>query len=158
MGPHYFNDGTLTAVTLANQFLWVTNGCESIGCEVQGAALDAGGCNARFVEEFFRDLRKLGCESWLDEEDCSIVNPWDLKRKIFIWFCITHLMKSFRGQILASQLGGAKAFVTEYGVPFGWKMTLDLYRRAQCMSQSSDDAHNLIRFTEAVAYHACTYC
>ena len=81
MGPHYFNDGTLTAATLANQFLWVTNGCESIGCEVQGVALDAGGCNARFVEEFFRDLRS---ESWLDEEDCSIVNSWDLKRKIFI--------------------------------------------------------------------------
>ena len=59
LGPFFFNDGTLSGATLANQFLWVTIGCETIGCEVLAVALDAGGCNARFVKEFFCELKNL---------------------------------------------------------------------------------------------------
>ena len=126
VGPFFFNDGTLSGATLANQFLWVTIGCETIGCEVLAVALDAGGCNARFVEEFFHELKKLTYESWMEEDDCCIVNPWDLKRKIFVWFCITHLMKAFRNQLYASQPGGSRGFQDKDDVPFGWGLVYDM--------------------------------
>ena len=76
MGPFFFNDGNLTAATIANQFYFVVMGLESIGCELLGVSMDAGGCNARFAEEFFRELKKLRHESWLEDEDCYAVNFW----------------------------------------------------------------------------------
>ena len=88
----------------------------------------------------------------MEEDDCCIVNPWDLKRKIFVWFCITHLMKAFRNQLYASQPGGSRGFQDKYDVPFGWGLVHDLYKKVCCMSQSSDNPHNLSQFTEAVAY------
>ena len=95
-------------------------GLESIGCELLGVSMDAGGCNARFAEEFFRELKKIGHESWLEDKDCYSGNFLDPSRRIYVWFCITHLMKAFRNAPLASQHGGARFFEDKRGVTFGW--------------------------------------
>ena len=58
VGPFYFNDGNLSGATIFNQFLFVVMALESIECQVLGVSIDAGGCNARFAEEFFRSLKK----------------------------------------------------------------------------------------------------
>ena len=112
VGPFFFNDGNLSGATVANQFHFVVMGLESIGCELLGVSMDAGGCNARFAEEFFRELKKLGHKSWHEDDDCYSVNFWDPSRRIYVWFCITHLMKAFRNALLASQHGGARFLKT----------------------------------------------
>ena len=83
MGPFFFNDGNLTAATIANQFHFVVMGLESIGCELLGVSMDAGGCNARFAEEFIRGLEKFGYDSYLEDDDCYSVNFWSLDRRIY---------------------------------------------------------------------------
>ena len=60
--PFYFNDGILSGATIANQFLFVVTGLEFIRCQVLGVSMDVGGCNARFAEEFFCSLKKMGYE------------------------------------------------------------------------------------------------
>ena len=125
VGPFYFNDGNLSEATISNQFLFVVTGLESIGCQVLGVLMDAGGCNARFVEEFFPSLKKMGYGSWLEVEDCCCTNFWSLNRKIFVWFCITHLMKAFRNTLEGSQPGGPRALEDKNDVLFGWAFTFN---------------------------------
>ena len=151
MGPFFFNDGTLTGATIANQFMFVVMGCESIGCQILGTSMDAGGCNARFVDKFVRSMKTMGNESWLDKDQCCVTNFWDLQRLIFFWYCVTHLMKSFRGQLEGSQEGRANCFNIS-GVNFGWNYIHAMYEEIHTTTLGSDITQNLPRITEAAAY------
>ena len=111
VGPFYFNDGNLSGATISNQFLFVVTGLESIGCQVLGVLMDAGGCNARFAEEFFRSLKKIGYGSWLQVEDCCCTI-------FFVWFRITHLRKAFRNALEGGQPVGPQTLEDKNDVPF----------------------------------------
>ena len=80
VGLFYFNDGNLSRATISNQFLFVVTGLESIGCQILGVSMDAGGYNAKFAEEFFHSLKKMGYGSWLEVEDYCCTNSWSLNQ------------------------------------------------------------------------------
>ena len=71
--------------------------------------LDAGGDNARFVS-MVSELKRLGTNIWIDDEQCYAKNVKDPSRRIYFWYCCTHLFKSWRGQLLTSSAKGKKAF------------------------------------------------
>ena len=104
---------------------------------------DAGGCNARFAEEFIRGLEKFGYDSYLEDDDCYSVNFWSLDRRIYVWFCVTHLMKAFRNALLASCLEGVRFFMDLYDVSFGWAIVKDIYGKVLAMAGESDVPFNL---------------
>jgi hypothetical protein len=90
---------------------------------VLGIVSDAGGSNASFVVRL-RNGKQLK-KRWLEEEDCFILNPFDKSRRIYFWFCITHLMKSMRGQLLASQQDRSRSLLNKNDTPLGWQVLID---------------------------------
>ena len=99
----FYNDGSLTGDTLLNQFDNVTLCCESIGSKVYGLVLDAGGNNAKFTRRLRNDSNFANDATWIDEELCYTKNIFDPDRRIYFWFCATHLIKAMRNQLVASQ-------------------------------------------------------
>ena len=130
MAGFWFNDGSITGDTIFNQFLNVLTSLESIGCRVLGIVSDAGGPNASFVLRL-RSMKNFDKEIWLNEDECYVLNPYEPSRRIYFYFCVTHLLKSMRGQLHASQQGKSKAFKDEDGTPFGWGVLVDLYNNMQ---------------------------
>ena len=53
------------------------------------------------------------------------------ERRIYFWYCSTHLFKAWRGQLLASSPKGKKAFKDKYGTDFGWEYIQKKYRELQ---------------------------
>ena len=74
-----------------------------------------------------RDQKRLKGAAWLDENTCSIEHVVDPNRKIFLWFCTTHVLKAMRNQLLSSSQTGKKAFQGENGVEFGWAFIEELH-------------------------------
>ena len=110
-GEFFLNDGSLTGETLLNQFLNVLFKCESVGSQILGLVMDAGGSNAHFMDLLSNLTHtKMGHRSWLDDNECYIQNPWCPQRRIYFWFCITHLFKAIRNQLWASQQTGSNGF------------------------------------------------
>ena len=86
-GEFFLNDGSLTGKTLLNQFLNVLFKCESIGSQILGLVMDAGGSNAHFMDLLSNLTQKeMGHRSWLDDNKCYIQNPWCPRRRIYFWF------------------------------------------------------------------------
>ena len=104
VGEFYFNNGTLTGKTILNQFTNVVLSCEAIGSQVLGLVLDAGGSNANFIN-LLRDGETLTTASWINDQECYISNPRYPSRRIYFWFCVTHLFKAFWNQLYASCIG-----------------------------------------------------
>ena len=123
MAGFWFNGGSLTGDTILNQFVHVVLSLETIKCRVLGIVSDAGGSNASFVVRL-RNGKQLK-KRWLEEEDCFILNPFDKSRRIYFWFCITHLMKSMRGQLLASQQDRSRSLLDKNDTPLGWQVLID---------------------------------
>jgi len=139
----FYNDGSLTGGTLLRQFDHVTVCCESIGSKVYGLVLDAGGNNAKFTSRL-RDDKKLDDEAtWIDEELCYTPNPVDPTRRIYTWFCMTHLLKAMRNQLFASQQNGSKSFIDKHGTSFGWAFIVKLNQVLQ--DEKMGDDNNLKR-------------
>ena len=115
--------------------------------------MDAGGSNARFVECYQRNLAPMPkVDSWLNDEDCHIKNPAAPERRIYIWFCITHLFKAVRNALLHSQQGGSRAFLDANDCPFGWTRLIEFYNDLKNLPRGEKNANNLPRFTESVVY------
>ena len=123
----WFNDGTLSGDTLFNQFMNVVLSLESIGCAVLGVVQDAGGSNASFVMRLRKGKSISSKDLWLDEKDCYVINFYDTSRRIYFYFCVTHLSKSMRGQLLASQAGHSKAFRDADGTALGWAVLIEFF-------------------------------
>ena len=100
--------------------------CESINARVYGVVLDAGGGNSKFASRLRGNKRFSGTATWLEEDLCFTQNIFDPHRRIYIWFCLTHLLKAMRNQLLASQQCGSKLFLDEVGIPFGWPYIIKL--------------------------------
>ena len=147
---HFFNNGSLTGETLARQYNQVVRNCESISSEVYGVCLDAGGNNARFVS-MVSELKRLGTNIWIDDEQCYAKNVKDPSRRIYFWYCCTHLFKSWRGQLLTSSAKGKKAFKDKYDTNFGWNFVRKMYDEVTELKKASDGkiSHN-IRLCEKV--------
>ena len=149
----FFNNGSLTGDTIFNQFLGVVLKCEAIGCQVLGCVMDAGGSNARFVECYQRHLKPMPrVASWLDDDEFYIKNPHDPSRRLYVWFCITHLFKAVRNALLHSQPGGSRAFLDANDCPFGWTRLIEFYEDIKNRAYGDKNANNLPRLTESVVY------
>ena len=116
-----------------------------------GLVLDAGGNNSNFIN-LLRNGKKLTTASWISDEECYISNPRYPSRRIYFWYCGTHLFKAVRNQLEASQIDGAKSFEDKNGVPFGWALIPEVYHSLSDLPHSEKNAHNLNHLTEAVAY------
>ena len=115
----FFNDGSLTANTLLRQYNYVIICLKSINVHIFGKCHDAGGGNSRLTL-LLRDLQRLKEDAvWLDDQLCYTQNVFDPTRRIYFWFCLTHLYKAMRNQLLASQPSGTKAFLNANGIPIG---------------------------------------
>jgi len=132
----FFNDGSLTGDTLLNQFDYVTLCCESIGSKVYGLVLDAGGNNAKFTRRLRNDVTFADEATWIDDDLCHTKNIFDPSRRIYFWFCMTHLLKAMRNQLVASQPQGNKAFLDKHGTSFGWAFILKLNQQLKGINNS----------------------
>lgn len=146
---YYFNDGSLTGETLFRQFKSVLLSCEMIDSRVYGVCMDAGGNNARLLTILRGGKTLTEVKAyWIDDNLCYITNPVDDTRRIYIYFCLTHLTKAMRGQLHASRVDGAKSFQDENNVEFGWALITKLQKMVE---ESDADVDMLPRITEEVA-------
>ena len=93
---------------------------------VYGLVMDAGGNNAKFASRLRNGKTFSDEATWIEQEMCYTKNIFDPERRIYIWFCMTHLLKAMRNQLNASQSGGSKEFLDKYGTSFGWAFILKL--------------------------------
>ena len=75
--------------------------------------------------------------AWLREEDCSIQHTTDPTRRLFVWFCTTHVLKALRNQFLSSHPSGKKAFKDSNGTDLGWAFIEKLYDKRQALNEES---------------------
>eukprot|EP00984_Skeletonema_dohrnii_P030078 scaffold21210_cov78-Skeletonema_dohrnii-CCMP3373.AAC.1 len=147
---HFFNDGSLTAKTLNKQLRHVLLLCESIGLRVSGLCFDAGGNNSKLLSDLHGGKR-IGQSAWLRDEECYIEHPHYPTRRIYIWFCSTHVLKAMRNQFLSSRQKGPKEFVDKYGNKLGWAFLETLYEKNQDLEKSSKGMVTTgVRLTERV--------
>ena len=84
-----------------------------------------------------RNQKKLNGEAWLREEDCSIPHTTDPNRRLYVWFCTTHILKALRNQFLSSHPSGKKAFQDPSGTNFGWAFIEKLYTKLQALEKEN---------------------
>ena len=145
----FFNDGSLTGDTLLNQFDYVTVCVESINVKIHGLCMDAGGNNARFTLLLRDYVRLKGDVVWVDDELCYVENVFDPSRRIYFWFCLTHLFKAMQNQLLASQERGTKAFLDAEGFSIGWNLILKLnHKLKQIKEKEPQRAQRILQRNE----------
>ena len=87
--------------------------------------------------------KRLKGEAWLNDEDCSIPHTIDPSRKLYVWFCTTHVLKALRNQFRSSNQSGKKAFQDESGTNFGWAFVEKLFDKLQ--ARNSEYVTNGVR-------------
>ena len=88
---------------------------------------------------------------WVEENLCWVENIFDPGRRIYFWFCLTHLFKALRNQLLASQPSGTKAFLDANGFPIGWNLILKLNHKLKQLKDKEPRAYKNVRLNDKVA-------
>ena len=116
----FFNDGTLDGNEMLRQFLHIIMCLDVIGVEVYGLCLDGGGSNRGFVSRILSNAKFFS-------------NPFSTtkSRPLFVWYCMTHMQKNMRNQLLTSDFAkqSARQFYDIYDNPFCWKTVIEQWRR-----------------------------
>ena len=81
---------------------------------VHGMCIDAGGLNHGY-------FLLLGRRSIAGDHRVSILHPLDSSRKIFLWYCMTHIMKAVRNQHNKSLDSGTRNLLDEFGKSISWR-------------------------------------
>jgi hypothetical protein len=120
----FYNGGNLSNADLRRQFLQVTSCLELINCQVWGWVADGASKNVtamKIISEM-NGATLVPAEGWVAEEYISLIHPIDPTRRLFLWLCSTHQLKSIRNQLWTSRNSGKRSFVSADGYPFGWDL------------------------------------
>ena len=71
-------------------------------------------------------LRLKDNKVWLNKAYCYTRSVFDPGRRVYFWFCLTHLFKAIQNQLLASQQTGSKAFINKKENPISWALILKI--------------------------------
>ena len=121
----YFIKGNLKGSEILRQFLHVVMCLSMIDITVCGLSLDAGGNNARLVRYLLRGENHV-INGWLPVVlFLNFFSP--IKCPIFIWYCTTHMLKSCRNQLMASQPKEkcGRDFHNIKNIYFGWQSVIN---------------------------------
>ena len=97
----FYSSGSLSDKDIAKRVFHVIKSLEAIDCRVHGLVSDAGGNNAKLYALLREHLTEEGL--WADPGLVSFMNPVEPTRRIWLWYCTTHLLKALRNQLLASK-------------------------------------------------------
>jgi hypothetical protein len=100
----FFNDGSLDGDELLDQLIPVLLSYDLVGAKVIGIVSDAGGNNAGLIKLLRAGTRPNLQLEQVEPNLVTFVNPFDLSRRVAIWLCSTHNLKSMRNKLLASRL------------------------------------------------------
>jgi hypothetical protein len=93
----FFNDGSLNRDEILDQLTHVLLSYELVGAKVLGIVSDAGGNNAGLIKLLRAGRRpNLQLEQVEPNLLVTFVNPFDPTRRVAIWLCSTHNLKSMR--------------------------------------------------------------
>ena len=99
----FFNTGSLDGNDMLHQLIHVMIlSYELIGVQILGLVSDAGGINAGLIRLLRSGQRSKHNQPETNAALASFSNPFDPSRRIAIWLCSTHNLKSIRNQLLAS--------------------------------------------------------
>ena len=131
----WFNNGNLDGKGMLVQFEQVLRHCEMKDFRVHGVCIDAGGSN----HGFFSLLRSRSIagdhRTMYDDEHVSMIHPLDSSRKIFLWYCMTHIMKAVRNQHNKSLDSGTRNLLDESGKSISWEVVREILRRDKAREQ-----------------------
>ena len=96
----YYNTGSLDANEITKQFIDVLISYEMLGVKILGVVSDGGGGNENFFRQMADNSPMIG--PWPNDKSVSFVNPCDTVRKIYVWSCGTHSLKSMRNNLYRS--------------------------------------------------------
>ena len=92
----FMNGGNLDAESCLWQFSHVLRCLESSGFRVHALCCDAAPTNASFFGRL--RLLKLTDQVWLWKDQVSCVHPLDPTRRIYLFHCLVHVLKSIRNR------------------------------------------------------------
>ena len=125
----WYNHGTLNGDELLEQFTQVVMRCETAGFRVLGFVCDAGGPNTRLMK-LLRDGREVPEGGWLPLETVVAVNPYDPSRRICLFHCSTHELKSLRNALYTSWTKvGKKQFLDANDVKIGKGLVEEMFQK-----------------------------
>ena len=125
----WHNHGTLSGDELEEQLSQVVMRCETVGFCVMGFVCDAGGPSTRLMKQL-RDGSEVPEGGWLPLEAVTAVNPSDTSRRICLFHCSTHELKSLRNALHASwTMCGKKQFLDENDVKIGKGLVEEMFER-----------------------------
>ena len=129
---YWYNNGDLNGSEMMDQFLTVLEHCELANFKVHGVCVDAGGSNHGFINLLRYQNIKNDRKALYDDEQVSMVHPMDRTRKIYLIYCITHIMKAVRNQHNKSLKTGSRNLLDENDRCITWEIVRDiLYRDKQ---------------------------
>jgi hypothetical protein len=105
---------------------------ELVGAKVLGIVSDAGGNNAGLIKLLRAGRRPNLQLEKVESNMVTFINPFDPTRRVAIWLCSTHNLKSIRNQLLSSKGSSNSPRNFQFDdVYFGWTQICDLYSREE---------------------------
>ena len=99
----FLSANPLDAIELKEQFMHTLVSLELIGLQVNGLCMDAGGGNSRLFKVLRQAEYNITCsESYFQEDMVSCVHPFDDTRRLYLFHCAAHVLKSIRNQLFHS--------------------------------------------------------
>ena len=103
--------------------------CEIAGFRMLGFVCDTGGPNTRLMK-LLRDNRHLPEGGWLPLETVVAVNPYNPSRRIRLFHCSTHELKSLRNALYTSWTKvGKKQFLDKNDVKIGKGLVEEMFQK-----------------------------
>jgi hypothetical protein len=146
----FFNTGSLDGNDMLHQLIHVILSYELIGVKILGLVSDAGGNNAGLIRLLRSGQRFSNNHPETNAALMSFSNPFDPSRRIAIWLCSTHNLKSIRNQLLAStgSIHSPRKFLRN-GAMFGWKQICDVHEREEVRKKQGTTGQTRMKYAAA---------
>jgi hypothetical protein len=129
----FYNAKDLSNAALRKQFMHVLANLALANCEVIGFKTDGNSLNTTAMKYLSEAGGRPSPDSvWLERKYVSFKHPIDPEKRIFLFLCTTHQLKSMRNQLKTSRnsnIKGKRHFMDEFGNPFGWWVLVNQYQR-----------------------------
>ena len=147
----FFNTGSLDGNDmLQHQLIHVILSYELIGVQILGLVSNAGGNNAGLIRLLQSGQQSKNNQPETNAALASFSNPFDPSRRIAIWLCSTHNLKSMRNQLMASagSCNSTRLFFRN-GSMFGWNQICEVYDREEIRKQQGTTGQTRMKYAAA---------
>ncbi|XP_065177045.1 uncharacterized protein LOC135806751 [Sycon ciliatum] len=155
IGPYYTAAKTLDAKFTLACVMDTLRLFHAYDFKVSALVCDGASTNMAMIKSM---MGKSGSFGMQEEEGpnrhdirASVEHPVWANHRLFFIICPSHQLKNMVNALSSSSRGGAKAFVTQEGVPFGWQTIIDMYQR-ECAKMRAGEPRDVPHLRKNFVY------